>query len=125
MVTGVSRGVRLFFPAQLDDKRIVAVIATGSQFTHLSTSMARTLGLSEPVLARDRTVTLHDATGAVLTSRVHRFAKLEVGGILVRNPEINVTDLKLTEADIVMGVDFLSSRRLWLSYGSRRIFLST
>ena len=76
MVTGVSRGVRLFFPAQLDDKRIVAVIATGSQFTHLSTSMARTLGLSEPVLARDRTVTIHDATGAVLTSRVHRFAKL-------------------------------------------------
>jgi len=27
-------------------------------------------------------------------------------------------------ADLVLGVDLLSSRRLWLSYGSRRIFIS-
>ena len=121
--TGISHGVRLFFPVQLDAHRIVAVIDTGAQFTHLSTSMARKLGISEAVLARDRTVTLHDAAGAVLTSRVHRFATLEIGGIIIRYPEINVTDLTLTEADIVLGVDFLNSRRLWLSYGSRRIFL--
>jgi hypothetical protein len=44
--------------------------------------------------------------------------------VVVRNPEIIVTDLKLADADLVLGVDFLISRRLWLSYGSRRIFLA-
>jgi hypothetical protein len=43
--------------------------------------------------------------------------------MVVRDPEIIVTDLKLSDADLVLGVDFLSSRRLWLSYGSHRIFL--
>ena len=35
---------------------------------------------------------------------------LEVGDISIRDPEVVVTDLKLNEADIVLGVDFLSSR---------------
>jgi len=41
------------------------------------------------------------------------------------DPEIVVADMKLREADLVLGVDLLSSRRLWLSYGSRRIFISS
>jgi hypothetical protein len=30
----------------------------------------------------------------------------------------------LIDADIVLGVDFLNSRRVWLSYGSLQIYLS-
>jgi hypothetical protein len=30
----------------------------------------------------------------------------------------------LSDADVVLGANFLSSRRLWLSYASFRIFLS-
>ena len=50
--------------------------------------------------------------------------ELFLAGVL-RNPEIVVADMKLREADLVLGVDLLSSRRLWLSYGSRRIFISS
>jgi predicted aspartyl protease len=122
--TDLSRGERLFFPVQFDGHRIIAVIDTGAQTTALSTARARALGLSEGLLARDRAVTTQGAAAELLTSRVHRFAKLEVGTVVVRNPEIIVTDLKLADADLVLGVDFLISRRLWLSYGSRRIFLA-
>jgi hypothetical protein len=122
--TGLSPGERLFFPVQLDGRRIIAVIETGSQLTALSTTAARALGLSDTLLAEDRSTTIQGATAGVLTSRVHRFAKLEVGTIVVRNPEIIVTDLKLGDADLVSGVDLLRSRRLWLSYGSRRIFVA-
>jgi hypothetical protein len=77
------------------------------------------------VLARDRSVTTQGVAGEALTSHVHRFAKLEVGTVVVPNPEVIVTDLKLTDADMVLGIDFLKSRRVWLSYGSRRIFISS
>jgi len=70
-------------------------------------------------------VTTQGVAGEVLTSHVHRFAKLEVGAAVVHNPEIIVTDLKLTDADMVLGIDFLKSRRVWLSYGSRRLFISS
>ena len=65
------------------------------------------------------------AAAELLTSRVHRFAKLEIGPMVIQDPEVIVTDLKLGDADLILGIDFLSSRRIWLSYGSRRIFLST
>jgi predicted aspartyl protease len=123
--TGLSRGERLFFPVQLDGRRLTAVIDTGSQFTVLATASARALGLTEGQLSRDRSVSTQGVAGEPLSSRVHRFARLEVGALIIRNPEVVVTDLTLNEADIVLGVDFVSSRRLWLSYGSRRIFLSS
>lgn len=123
--TGLSRGERLFFPVQFDGHRLTAVIDTGSQVTVLATSSARALGLTEGQLSQDRSTTTQGIAGEPLNARVHRFAKLEVGALMIRNPEVVVTDLKLNEADIVLGVDFLSSRRLWLSYGSRRIFLSS
>jgi len=47
-----------------------------------------------------------------------------VGGDASRDPELVVADLSLRDADLVLGFDFIGSRRVWLSYGSRRIFLS-
>src|SRR5205814_3155776 len=109
------RGERLFFSVQLDGHRLTAVIDTGSQVTVLATASARALGVSEEQLLRDRSVTTQGVVGEPLSARVHRFARLDIGALIVRNPEVVVTDLKLNEADIVLGVDFLSSRRLWLS----------
>jgi hypothetical protein len=70
-------------------------------------------------------MTMQGVAGDPLPSRIHRFTKLELGSIVLRNPTIVVADMKLIEADLVLGVDLLSSRRLWLSYGSRRIFISS
>jgi len=123
--TGLSPGGRLFFPVQLDGHRLTAIIDTGSQLTVLATASARSLGLTEALLSRDRSVGTQGVAGGPLTSRVHQFTRLQVGTEVIRNPQILVTDLSLNEADIVLGVDILNSRRLWLSYGSRRIFLSS
>jgi hypothetical protein len=46
------------------------------------------------------------------------------GGDATLDPEIAVAGFNLRDADLVLGFDFVSSRRMWLSYGSRRIFLS-
>jgi hypothetical protein len=64
------------------------------------------------------------AAAGQLSSHAHRFSSLEIAGEIVRNPEIVVADVKLSDADLVLGIDFLISRRIWLSYGSERIFLS-
>jgi hypothetical protein len=60
----------------------------------------------------------------VVKSRTHRFARLQVGGETLRDRAIIVTNLRLQDADLILGVDFLQQRRMWLSYGSRQIFLS-
>jgi predicted aspartyl protease len=101
-----------------------AFVDTGSQVTVLSTRAAQALGVTAPVLARDRMVTVRGAAAEQLAAQVHRFAQLEIGAEVIRTPEILVTDVRLSDADLVLGIDFLKSRRLWLSYGSQQIFLS-
>ena len=44
----------LFFPVQLDNRRITATIDTGAQRTTLSVATARAMGITDAVLARDR-----------------------------------------------------------------------
>jgi predicted aspartyl protease len=121
---GRSRGDHLFFPVRLNGRRTDAFVDTGSQFTVLSTGTALALGVTATVLARDRMVTVRGAAAEQLAARVHRFSELEIGAETIRNPEIVVTDVRLSDADLVLGIDFLKSRRLWLSYGSQQIFLS-
>jgi predicted aspartyl protease len=124
IAAGRSRGDHLFFPVQLDGRRIDAFFDTGSQVSVLSAAAALALGVTQAALARDRSVITRGAAAEQLSSRVHRFSQLEIGGEVVRHPEFVVTDVNLSDADLVLGIDFLISRRIWLSYGSQQIFLS-
>ena len=45
-------------------------------------------------------------------------------GAAFDNPELIVADVSLKDGDLVLGIDFIASRRIWLSYGSQQSFLS-
>ncbi|MGE0260529.1 MAG: aspartyl protease family protein [Alphaproteobacteria bacterium] len=115
----------MFFPVQLDRRKVVATIDTGADRTTLSIAAAHAMGLTDAVLARDRPGITKGFGGGQLTSRIHRFASLAVGNITLSDPEIVVTDLRLRGIDLILGMDFLRSRRLFLSYANFRLFLST
>ncbi|HMD67161.1 MAG TPA: retropepsin-like aspartic protease [Stellaceae bacterium] len=123
IAAGRSTGDHLFFPVQLDGRRIDAFVDTGSQFTVLSTRAALALGVTEAELAHDRGATVRGAASERLVAHIHRFSQLAIGEEVIRNPETIVTDVRLSDADLVLGIDFLKSRRIWLSYGSQQIFL--
>ena len=123
IAAGRSASNRLYFPVQLDGRRVGALVDTGAQFSVLSTRTALALGVSEAALARDPPVTVRGAVGEELGGHIHRFFRLQVGGEVIRDAEIDVTELRLNEADLVLGIDFLASRRLWISYGSQQLFL--
>ena len=81
------------------------------------------LGVTPGLLAQDRPAVLRGAAAEQVSARVHRFARLEIGAEPIRNPEIMVADLRLSDADLVLGIDLLRPQRIWLSYGSQKIFL--
>jgi len=119
----VALGDHLFFPVHLEGRKLAAFIDTGAQFTVLSTKAASVLGVTEAALAHDRVIIVHGAAAEQLSAHVHRFSQLAVGTEIIRNLEIVVTDVRLNDADLVLGIDFLRSRRMWMSYGSQQIFL--
>ena len=124
ITAGRSKGDHLFFPVQLDGRRIDAFVDTGAQVSVLSTRVALALGVSESALAQDRPLTTRGAAAEQLSAHLHHFSRLEIGGAIVRDPEVIVADVRLSDADLVLGIDFLRSWRIWFSYGSQQIFLS-
>jgi predicted aspartyl protease len=124
IATGRSAAEHLFFPVRLDGREIIAIIDTGARISTLTSKAALALGVSDAVLSGDRSITVRGAAGELVAARIHRFSRVEVAGDAIRDPELIVANLNLRDADLVLGFDFISSRRVWLSYGSRRIFLS-
>jgi predicted aspartyl protease len=114
----------LFFPVRLDGRRIDALFDTGSQLSVLSSATALALGVSKAALAKDRPMITQGAAAERLSSHLHQFSQLEIGDEVVHHPEFVVTDIKLSDADLVLGINFLITRRVWFSYGSKQVFLS-
>jgi predicted aspartyl protease len=114
----------LSFPAQLDGRQIDTFIDTGAQLSVLATKAALALGVTETALSGDRATVTLGAAAERLNSHLHRFSHMEVGGEVVRNPALIIADVSLKDADLVLGIDFLASHRIWLSYGSQQIFLA-
>jgi predicted aspartyl protease len=124
IAAGRSRNDHLFFPVQLEGRRIDALFDSGAQLSVLFTGAARALGVDEAALAHDRPITIRGVAGERVNSHIHRFSQLEIGGEVIPHLEFVVTNMKLGDADLVLGINFLMSRRIWLSYGSQQIFLS-
>jgi predicted aspartyl protease len=114
----------IFFPVRLDGRKITAMIDTGAQRTTLSAMTARTIGLTDAALAQDQPLRTRGFGSGQLASRLHRFASLTVGHVTLANPEIVIADLRVRGIDMILGMDFLQSRRLFLSYAGFRMFLS-
>jgi predicted aspartyl protease len=123
--TGLSRGQHLFFPVRLEDRSLTAFIDTGAQITTVSRAAAHAIGVTDSLLASDRPAKAQGIAAGPLPARIHQFAKLNVGPLVIARPEILVTDVSASDADVVLGIDFLFRRRVWLSYGARRVFLSS
>jgi predicted aspartyl protease len=121
----VNRSIHdhLFFPVVLDGRRLAAFIDTGAELSAVDAAAALATGATIAALSRDPIANLRGASSEVVRSYAHRFQRLEIGGETLRNPIIFVTTLKLQDADVILGGDFVRQRRIWLSYGSRQIFL--
>jgi predicted aspartyl protease len=121
---GRSGAEHLFFPVELDGRTLTAIVDTGAQRTTLAARAAPAVGVTEAQLAQDRPIVAQGVTAEQLKSRVHRFSRLKIGNLTIRDPELVVTDLKLPDAEIILGVDLLKTRRIWLSYALQQVFLS-
>ncbi len=113
----------LFFPARLDGGEVTAFIDTGARISVLAAAAARRLGVSRAALAGDPPLALRGVAGAA-TGRLHRFGREAVAGIVWTPTPIAVLKLRLDDADLILGVDFLETHRAWLSYAAGAVFVA-
>jgi predicted aspartyl protease len=113
----------LFFPVLLDGRQFYAFIDTGAARSVIDRNAALALGITPTELAEEPAATLRGAAAGTVGARLHRFSRLQLGDILVRDPLLGVIPLGLDDADIILGEDFIEPRRIWLSYAPPQVFI--
>ena len=115
---------RPIVPVIVDGVRIDAILDTGAASSVIDSDAAERLGVTTAVLAREPSARGFGAAGVDFKRTLHRFNMLQVADEQFPSPYLAVLDRSLREADMLLGQDFLRSRRVWISYRTRQLFVS-
>jgi len=116
---------RLLIPFQLDSVQGMAVLDTGAQLSSISERLAEQMGLAGDGLAADRTVMARGAAPQQIAVHIHRFHELRVGPAVMQAPLMPVVPMSPGLGDALVGTDFLRDRRIWLSFSTQRMFVTS
>lgn len=127
----ISRGPgrnMLALPITLDGRGLTAMIDTGADtgpdLGVIDSRAATAIGTTTEALRETGHFSIHGAAPTDATARRHRFAAASIGLENLNRPTLLVADLPRGSADVLIGVGFARTHRLWISYASRRMFVS-
>ena len=112
-----------FFPMQVNGRPLSGSLDSGAQRTVIAASAARRVGIGADSVIPGTAVRARGAAGEILPAQLHALRNLRVGDVAVRTPVLVTAVTLPPDIDALLGADFLQSHRVWLSYGSRRLFI--
>ncbi len=118
-----SLSLHPFFPMRVNGRTVSATIDTGAQRTVITSKVAAAIGIGGESELVGRTLQARGAAGETMPATMHA-VEVSVAGLPLRSPVIVTAAGLPRDIDALLGLDFLLSHRVWLSYGSRRIFIA-
>ncbi len=115
-----ARRNRLVIQAELDGRPLTALLDSGTQD---SIVMAEAAGLTLAMLADSPLVMLRGAGPQLTEGRRHRFARLLLGDEQFRDVRLTVMHRQSDEDEMIIGMDYMAARRIWLAYPRRKVFI--
>jgi predicted aspartyl protease len=114
---------RLVARVEIDGHPVEALIDWGSRATTITGAAAASVGVTPAMLAGDRAGKSWGVDRNENIVHLHRFESLRVGRETFHNVGLNVADLHMQEVGMLLGADYASSRRIWLSYATHQMFV--
>jgi predicted aspartyl protease len=121
---GGARPRHLLLRVRIDGHEALALLDTGAGHSLVRQAFVARLGVSAQALAASPEVRLAGLSADAARGRLWRFRSLTVGAVVVRGPTMLVAHLPGAPFDVLLGIDFLATHRVWLSYGARRVFVA-
>ncbi len=115
---------RFIVPIEINGHAMTALIDTGTQTSVIAADAALAAGVDNVALAHDLPDIMRGAGPDLVPTHIHRFAEIRVGDEVFRNDALLVTDRLVADADVILGMDYLSTHRIWLSYARKRVFIA-
>lgn len=121
-VTPTGRG-RILLPVQINGRRLTALLDTGADSEVMTREAAARIGLTTVQIDNGQ-ISHGVVPGAqVYTSRSFHFDTFSVGGEVYRDVVFPVADFEQDGVDMLLGVNWIRSHRLFISVSSHRLFV--
>jgi predicted aspartyl protease len=117
-----TRSNRFILNVALDGHRMRALVATGAEISLVTTSAARLAGVDSVALARDLQSSGVGVGGARFTTYRHNFS-MTIGMATYPDAPLLVANQSFRDSDMLLGMDFMKNRRVWLSYSTGWVFM--
>ncbi len=108
-------------PVKLNGTELVALFDTGAR-TIVTTRTARRAGVAETDWKAAGL--LYGAGRGTTESWTADFEKFEIGGEVIRGNRLHVADLELGDANMLLGIDFFLSHRIYVSKKQSKMFFT-
>ena len=108
-------------PVVVNGVRLTALLDTGARATSLTPGAAERVGAR--VLNQDAGTT-RGIDGEVMRFRLAMVSTLAVGWDTQRNMQVTVAPLDIEGAEMLLGMDWLRQRRVWVSYATGRVLIA-
>lgn len=112
----VSRAGEPFLPVRINGQPLLALLDTGSRATLLTQATASRLGISAPISAN----TAPGIDGQRL-SLAHLRVRLALGDEPEADTPVSIAPLQLERGDLLLGLDALQGRRVWIGYSRGQV----
>lgn len=109
----------VFVPVQINGVSLRALVDTGSRASIITEQAAERLGLGGPGSAN----LAQGVDGSTLPIRHVRVRMMQVGTEMIADAPISVSPLLLGQGDMLLGLDYLGRRRVWVSYRTGRVLI--
>lgn len=116
-------GHALLIPVMVDGRTLDAQVDTGSTDSLIDARGLHRLGITQAALAHDPTNPSVGIGGTFLEQR-HQFAELRIGAERIAAPSIRVAAVPRPGVDMLLGMDVMASRRIWISYATGQLFFA-
>jgi predicted aspartyl protease len=108
-----------FVTVQIDGESLLALVDTGSRASIITERAAERLRLGGPGSAN----LARGVDGSTLPIRHLRVRTLQVGTVVTTDAPISVSPLQLGRGDMLLGLDYLGRRRVWISHRTGRVLI--
>ena len=118
----VRRSGHLRMSLSIDGKPVTALLDTGASGSILTEDAAERIGVTPSMLAADPAGTNRGITGKIMADRMHRFGTVQIGPETMA-ATMRVSAIRLSQADMLLGADWMRSRRVWISWANKKVFV--
>jgi predicted aspartyl protease len=120
----VRRGI-FVLPVALNGHAARAVLDTGAAHTMVTRSVAFAAGVQPIVLAQAPQRVNMGVQANAFRTHLYRFDAVTIGPRTYHHIPLPVSDRDFPASDMLLGMDFMHGRRVWISYSSGRVFIQS